>query len=76
MFARQRERIDELKLVVEVVLEPEHDLDAAGERLDELPVAPLEHRQQRTPPAPAAVGQERARVRSSSAPPTSGTGPA
>jgi hypothetical protein len=31
-----------LELVVEVVLEPEHDLEVVAERLEQLPVAPLE----------------------------------
>ena len=38
----EREHVEELELVVEVVLEPEHDLHAVAQRLEQLPVAPLE----------------------------------
>ena len=52
------ERVDQLELVVEVVLEPEHHLEAVAERLEQLPVAPLERGEQRLPAAPAALGEE------------------
>jgi hypothetical protein len=55
---REREHVEELKLVVQVVLEPEHHLEVIAERLDELPVAPLERGEQRLRTAPAAVGEE------------------
>ena len=54
----EREHVEELELVVEVVLEPEHHLEVVAERLEELPVAPLERGEQRLPAAPAAVGEE------------------
>ena len=54
----EREHVDELELVVEVVLEPEHDLDAVAERVEQLPVAALERGEQRLPAAPAALGEE------------------
>ncbi len=54
----EREHVEELELVVEVVLEPEHHLEAVAERLEQLPVAPLERGEQRLPAAPAAVGEE------------------
>ena len=59
-------RLQQLQLVVEVVLEPQHDRDSAVERLMELPLAELERREDRpdgspsctprgTPPACAAA---------------------
>jgi hypothetical protein len=54
----EREHVEELKLVVEVVLEPQHDLEVVAERVEQLPVASLERREQRLPVAPAAVGEE------------------
>jgi hypothetical protein len=38
----EREHVEQLQLVVEVVLEPEHHLDVVAERLEQLPVASLE----------------------------------
>ena len=38
----EREHVEELELVVEVVLEPEHDLEVVAERLEQLAVTPLE----------------------------------
>ena len=40
--ARERERVDQLQLVVQVVLEPEDDLGAVTQRVEQLPVAALE----------------------------------
>ena len=54
----EREHVEELELVVEVVLEPEHHLQVVAERLEQLPVAPLERGEQRLPASPAAVGEE------------------
>ena len=54
----EREHVEELELVVEVVLEPEHHLEVVAERLEQLPVAPLERGEQRLPAAPAALGEE------------------
>ena len=38
----EREDVEELELVVEVVLEPEHHLEVIAKRVEQLPVAPLE----------------------------------
>src|SRR6266542_857870 len=57
-LARERERIEQLQLVVEVVLEPERHLQPIFQRLGELPVAPLERGEDRAPAAPAAVREE------------------
>jgi hypothetical protein len=54
----EREYVEELELVVEVVLEPEHNLEVVAERLEQLPVSPLERGEQRLLAAPAAVGEE------------------
>ncbi|MDX6506890.1 MAG: hypothetical protein QOG06_1534 [Gaiellaceae bacterium] len=54
----ERERLEQLQLIVEVVLEPEDDLPARRERLLEEPVAPLERLEQRPLRAPAALAQE------------------
>jgi hypothetical protein len=55
---RERQHVEELELVVEIVLEPEHDLAIVAERLEQLPVAPLERREQRLPATPAGLGEE------------------
>ena len=52
------QRLQQLQLVVEVVLEPEDDVGPALERPLEEPVAPLERLQQRALEAPAALAQE------------------
>ncbi len=54
----ERERVDQLELVVEVVLEPEHDLELIAERVEQPPVAPLQRREELLLSAPAAVGEE------------------
>ncbi len=55
---RECERVEELELVVEVVLEPEHHVRAAAQRLDELPVALLERGEDRLAAPPTAVREE------------------
>jgi len=57
-IAGQVQRLQELQLVVEVVLEPEHHARVRFQRLLEEPVAPLERLQQRPLRSPAAVAQE------------------
>ena len=56
--AREREHVEELELVVQIVLEPEHHLEAVAQRLEQLQVAPLERGEQRLRATPAAVGEE------------------
>ena len=57
-LAGERQRLQQLQLVVEVVLEPEHDVAARCESVRVEPVAPLERLQQRALGAPAALAQE------------------
>ena len=54
----EREHVEELELVVEVVLEPEHYREAVAQRIEQLLVAPLERGEERLPAPPAAVGEE------------------
>jgi hypothetical protein len=55
--------VDELQLVEEVVLEPEDDVAAVGERSQELRVAALERGEDRLPASPTALRKEcRARL--------------
>ena len=55
---RECERIDELELVVEVVLEPEHDLVATVQRVEELRIALLERCEDGRSASDAALGEE------------------
>ena len=55
----QRQRVRQLKLVVQVVLEPQHYLLPVLQRLDQLPVPILQRGQDRPPAPPAARGEER-----------------
>jgi hypothetical protein len=52
------EHVEELELVVEVVLEPDDDLDAVAKRAQKLRVPSLERAEDRAPAAPARVGEE------------------
>ena len=55
---RKCERVDELELVVEVVLEPEHDLVATAQRVEELRIAQLERREDGRSASDATLGEE------------------
>jgi hypothetical protein len=55
----QRQRVYQLKLVVQVVLEPQHHLLSVLQRLNQLPVPVLQRGQDRPAAPPAARGEER-----------------
>src|SRR5581483_8248432 len=55
----ERERVEKLQLVVEVVLEPEDDLHARPQGVDVFLVAARETGEERAAASPAAVGEER-----------------
>src|SRR5205085_4811359 len=57
--AREREHVEELQLVVQVVLEPQHDRQAVAQRIDQPPVPPLERRENRGAAPPPALREER-----------------
>ena len=57
-LVRERERVEKLELVVEVVLEPQHHLNAVSERLEKLSITALERRQERASATPAAAREE------------------
>ena len=57
-LVRERERVDELQLVVEVMLEPEHHLQPVAQRFNELPITPLERGEDRAPTPPTTIGEE------------------
>jgi hypothetical protein len=56
---RQREHVEQLELVVEVVLEPEQEAASVTPRCTKLAVAPLERRADRAAAPPAALREER-----------------
>src|SRR5262249_10481573 len=58
-IVRDGERVDELELVVQIVLEPEHDAGAGMQRVEVLLVAALERREDRAATPPPALGEER-----------------
>jgi hypothetical protein len=58
-LVRESERVQQLQLVEQVVLEPEHDLHALAQSVDEPAVPPLERRENRAAAAPAALREER-----------------
>jgi hypothetical protein len=55
----QRQGVDQLQLVVQVVLEPEDDTGALAQRPDELAVTALERGADRAATPPAAAGEKR-----------------
>jgi hypothetical protein len=54
----EREHVEELQLVVEVVLEPQHDVGVVVDCIKQLLIAALERGEERLLPAPAAVGEK------------------
>jgi hypothetical protein len=62
--AGERQSLQQLQLVVEVVLEPQHHARVRFQRVLEEPVTPLERLQQRLLRAPAAFAQEPGSYRS------------
>ena len=55
---RKTQRVEQLELVVQVVLEPQHDLPFGTQRLHQVAIAALEAGEDRAAGPPAAGGEE------------------